>query len=328
MSAKIIVISSDAFLKKFAIDELSKSYIILPHINSIFEIPANVNKIDGYVVVLDLEFVFPLPSEALVKNLVDNYNLNIIVVGIKNASIFLKNGARSSISRPSMDSAFQKRIFIRNIIDRIELFANSELNRSSIDLRDGFSPSNKIIAIASSTGGTEALSKILPKLPSIMPPILIVQHMPPIFTNQFATRLNSISKISVREARINDSIRSNSALITPGDYHMRLLLKEGLVFVECFKGEKMHAVRPAADVLFDSMANFMGTNVIGVVLTGMGSDGAQGLFKLKKRGAKIIAQDEATSVVFGMPKAAINLKCVDFVLPLDKISEKIVELSK
>ncbi len=183
---------------------------------------------------------------------------------------------------------------------------------------------NKIIAIGASTGGTEAIKDILVQFPPTIPGIVIVQHMPPNFTDSFARRLDSICKIRVKEAEDGDSISPGWALIAPGNYHMVMRRSGARYFVKIKTGPLVCHQRPAADVLFNSVAAFGGSNAIGVVLTGMGKDGAKGLAKMKEAGARTIAQDKQSSVVFGMPKEAISLGVVDKVEPLHHISDTII----
>ncbi|MDR3239257.1 MAG: chemotaxis protein CheB [Clostridiales bacterium] len=187
-------------------------------------------------------------------------------------------------------------------------------------------PKIKIIAFASSTGGTEALEKILRALPAAIPPVLIVQHMPSGFTKLFADRLNTICAMEVREARNHECLLWGQALVAPGDYHMRLEWVQRKMAVECFAGQKIHGVMPSADILFESAANFVREKAIGVVLTGMGADGARGLLKMRQCGARTIAQDQATSVVYGMPKIASDMGAAEYILPLDMVAGKIMSL--
>lgn len=186
--------------------------------------------------------------------------------------------------------------------------------------------SNKVIAIGASTGGTEALKVILSRLPHNVPGIVIVQHMPATFTAAFAERLNSICRISVKEAKNNDSVLPGTALIAPGNYHMLLRRSGARYYVEIKDGPLVHHQRPAVDVLFKSTARYAGPNAIGVILTGMGSDGAEGLKEMKEKGAFTIAQDESSCVVFGMPKEAIKLGGVDKVVSLDRIAAEILKV--
>lgn len=180
---------------------------------------------------------------------------------------------------------------------------------------------DKIIAIGASTGGTEAIKAVLSKMPNDSPGIVVVQHMPPGFTAQFSMRLDSICSIHVKEARDGDSVVRGKALIAPGNFHMVLEKSGARYHVRLKKGPMINHQRPAVDVLFSSVAANAGANSVGVVLTGMGADGAAGLLEMKNAGARTIAQDEASCVVFGMPKEAIKLGGVDRILSLDKIAQ-------
>lgn len=187
---------------------------------------------------------------------------------------------------------------------------------------------HKVVVIGASTGGTEALARVLSVLPPNSPGIAIVQHMPEHFTRSFANRLNEICNIEVKEAENGDSIHPGRALIAPGNYHMLFRRSGAKYYVEVKSGPLVSRHRPSVDVLFKSAAQYGGKNVIGVIMTGMGRDGAEGMKMLHDNGAKTIAQDEASCVVFGMPKEAIALNAVDYVLPLNKIPEKILELAQ
>jgi two-component system chemotaxis response regulator CheB len=177
-----------------------------------------------------------------------------------------------------------------------------------------------VIAIGASTGGTEAIREVLERLPADTPPIVIAQHVPPVFSAAFADRLDRLCAMEVREARDGDVLRTGLALVAPGDFHMVLCNGGERYRVGVKTGPRVCYQRPSVDVLFQSVAEAAGGGAIGVLLTGMGSDGAQGLLKMKRAGARTIAQDEATCVVFGMPRAAIELHAADRVLPLFSIA--------
>ncbi len=184
----------------------------------------------------------------------------------------------------------------------------------------------KIIAIGASTGGTEALKSIFSALPANMPGTLVVLHMPPGFTKAYAERLDGLSQMKVKEAEDGEKVEPGKALIAKGNLHM-VLNKRGANYVVRLKnGPLVHGCRPSVDVLFNSVAMAAGKNAIGVILTGMGKDGAEGMLAMKKAGAYNIAQDEKTCVIFGMPKEAIKLGAVDEVLPLDRIPKRLVKL--
>jgi two-component system, chemotaxis family, protein-glutamate methylesterase/glutaminase len=185
----------------------------------------------------------------------------------------------------------------------------------------------KVVAVGASTGGTEALRVFLEALPANAPGIIIVQHMPENFTRSFAERLNGLCQISVKEAEQNDTVLRGRALIAPGGRHMLLKRSGARYFVEIKDGPLVCRHRPSVDVLFRSTARYAGNNALGVIMTGMGDDGARGLLEMKEAGAATIAQDEATSVVFGMPHEAIKRGAADKVLPLEAISGVVMRLS-
>ncbi len=182
---------------------------------------------------------------------------------------------------------------------------------------------DKIIAVGASTGGTEAIKDFLQVLPLDIPGIIIVQHMPEVFTKSFADRLNEICKITVKEAQNNDSVLRGHALIAPGNKHMLLKRSGARYYVEIKDGPLVNRHRPSVDVLFRSTARYAGKNAIGVIMTGMGDDGAKGMLEMKEAGAYTIAQDEKTSVVYGMPKEAVKIGGVDKICPLDEIARHI-----
>jgi two-component system chemotaxis response regulator CheB len=181
----------------------------------------------------------------------------------------------------------------------------------------------RIVAIGTSTGGTQALELVLTALPRVSPGIVIVQHMPEKFTASFAARLNTLSQIEVREAKNNDRVIPGLALIAPGGKHMLLKRSGAYYHVEVVDGPLVNRHRPSVDVLFRSVAKFAGKNATGIIMTGMGDDGARGLKELHETGARTYAQDEASCVVFGMPKEAIKLGGVDRVIALDDIPRAI-----
>ena len=181
-----------------------------------------------------------------------------------------------------------------------------------------------MIALGASTGGTEALKSVLMQMPPGSPGIVIVQHMPPRFTTAFAERLNTLCQINVREARHGDSVLPGVALIAPGNYHMLLVRNGGTYQVEIKNGPLVCHQRPSVDVLFHSVARYAGSNSLGVIMTGMGRDGASGLLEMKKAGARTFAQDEASCVVFGMPKEAIRQGAAETVVNLSDIPQALI----
>ena len=186
----------------------------------------------------------------------------------------------------------------------------------------------KVVAVGASTGGTEAIRVFLEGLPEDTPGIIIVQHMPEHFTASFARRLDSICRISVKEAENNDTIIRGRALIAPGNFHTLLKRSGARYYVEVREGPLVSRHRPSVDVLFRSTARYAGKNAVGVIMTGMGDDGARGLLEMKEAGATTIAQDEASCVVFGMPQEAIKRGAADKVLTLEDISGAVLKLCR
>lgn len=181
-----------------------------------------------------------------------------------------------------------------------------------------------VVAVGASTGGTEALSDFLQELPSDTHGIVIVQHMPELFTKSFANRLNEICQLTVKEAEHGDSVIRGRALIAPGNKHMLLKRSGARYYIEIVDGPLVNRHRPAVDVLFRSTAKYAGANAIGVIMTGMGDDGARGLLEMREAGAHTIAQDEESCVVFGMPKEAIEKGAAEKIMPLDKIAKHVL----
>jgi two-component system chemotaxis response regulator CheB len=182
----------------------------------------------------------------------------------------------------------------------------------------------RVVAIGTSTGGTQALEHVLTQLPAVCPGIVIVQHMPPTFTGAFASRLNNLCQIEVREAKNNDRVIPGCALIAPGGKHLLLKRSGAQYYVEVKEGPPVNRHCPSVDVLFRSAATCAGSNALGIIMTGMGDDGARGLKEMRDAGAHTIAQDEASCVVFGMPREAIRLDAAERVISLDEVPRAIL----
>jgi two-component system chemotaxis response regulator CheB len=178
-----------------------------------------------------------------------------------------------------------------------------------------------VLAVGASTGGTEAIAKVLTRLPQACPGIVVTQHIPAQFSRAFAKRLNDLCAMEVKEAEDGETLRAGLALIAPGDFHMLLRHSGGRYYVSVKTGPRVCYQRPSVDVLFSSVADAAGAFAVGVLLTGMGNDGAQGLLKMRRAGAHTIAQDEATCVVYGMPREAVQLGAAAQILPLPGIAE-------
>ncbi|MBK8379711.1 MAG: chemotaxis response regulator protein-glutamate methylesterase [Nitrospira sp.] len=247
----------------------------------------------------------------------------------------LELGAVDFITKPKIDLREGMDNLADDLIAKVKGAATACIRRgSSASGQNGARPAvlssamikttDMIIAIGSSTGGTEAVKEVLQVLPPNTPPVLITQHMPERFTKTWADRMNQLCRISVKEAEDGDSVLPGHALIAPGNYHMTLVRSGARYSVRINQNEPVNRHRPSVDVMFDSVAQYAGGNAVGVILTGMGGDGARGLLRMKEAGAYTIAQDEASCVVFGMPKEAIKLGAAEIVRPLNEIATTIL----
>lgn len=252
----------------------------------------------------------------------------------------LELGAADFFSKPKLDIARGMEEYAIEITDKIRAVAQARVRKASIapliqekfsadailpSAAGRFSSTEKLIVIGASTGGTEAIKEVLTKLPADAPGVLVAQHMPENFTKSFADRLNGLCKISVKEAEHNERILPGYAYIAPGHSHLLLKRSGARYIVELNQGPLVNRHRPSVDVLFRSAANVAGANALGIILTGMGKDGVQGLLEMKQAGSYTIAQDEESCVVFGMPKEAIAAGCVREVLPLQNIARRTME---
>ncbi|MFZ3019208.1 MAG: chemotaxis response regulator protein-glutamate methylesterase [Gallionella sp.] len=255
----------------------------------------------------------------------------------------LELGAVDFVSKPKMDIARGMEEYAAEIADKIRAAAQSHVHAkktvapmvvqeklsadailpSNVPVR--FASTEKLIIIGASTGGTEAIKEVLTRFPADVPGILVTQHMPENFTKSFAERLNSLCKISVKEAEHNERILPGHAYIAPGHSHLLLKRSGANYMTELNQGPPVNRHRPSVDVLFRSAANVAGANAMGIILTGMGKDGAQGMLEMKQAGSFTIAQDEASCVVFGMPREAIALGGAAEVLPLQNVARRTLD---
>lgn len=236
-------------------------------------------------------------------------------------------GAIDVIAKPDIDVTSGLAELGNELIIRIKAAASAKFvsrkqsnHRPKIETKALSKTTHKLIAIASSTGGTEALKEILPFFPPDISGMVIVQHMPALFTKTFAEALSKLCPFEVREAEDGDKIIPGRALLAPGNFHVEVVRQGGYYHVKLNQNPTLHGVRPAADHLFKSVASQVGSNAVGAILTGMGKDGAEGLRDMRNAGAWTIGQDESSCVVYGMPKAAAELGAICETLPLDQIA--------
>ena len=338
---RVLIVDDSAIVRKVFSEELSR----FPDIEIVGTAPDpfvardKIVRLQPDVITLDIEMP-RMDGLTFLKKLMKYYPLPVIIVSSltpKGGALTLEamdSGAVEVIAKPG--GAYTVGDMSVQLADKIRAASRVKIIRKASDkeavlkksepIKALAKTSNKVIAIGASTGGTEALKTVLTRMPPNSPGILVVQHMPAAFTTAFAERLNGLCQITVKEARNNDSVNPGTALIAPGNWHMILRRSGARYYVEVKDGPMVHHQRPSVDVLFKSTAKSAGPNSIGVILTGMGSDGAEGLLEMKQEGAKTIAQDERSCIVFGMPKEAIELGAADKVVPSDQVAEKIVRM--
>lgn len=274
-----------------------------------------------------------------IKRLLPQYKIPIIVVSSISDVVFdaMDAGAVDFLSKPDARTPNGFEIFINELIIKIRGAVNVNLSAnlgqipksgSNRGMEKSVNVRNKVIAIGASTGGTEAIYNLLKNLPKDIPGIIIVQHIPPVFSKMFADRLNLQTHFTVKEAQTGDTIEPGKVLIAPGDKHMKLKKAADKYIVETIQGNKVNGHCPSVDVLFESVAKVASKNAIGVILTGMGHDGAVGLMSMRRAGARTIGQDQKSSVVYGMPKVAFEIGAVEKQVAISNIPSVICDMLK
>jgi two-component system chemotaxis response regulator CheB len=298
-----------------------------------FEAKDKIVSLRPDVVTLDVEMP-RMDGIKFLRKLLPQYSLPVIVISSLKESVFeaMDAGALDFVPKPS-DQDEDTSVFIRDVAEKIRMASKARLafRRSTgegikLDIEGVAGSVNpaSVVAIGASTGGTEAIYSILTKYSANMPGFVIVQHMPSGFTKLYADRLNAGSALTVVEAKDGDRVEPGKVLVAPGDYQMRIVRNGSGYVVAITQGAKVNGHRPSVDVLFDSVAEACGRNAIGVILTGMGSDGSKGLKRIRDFGGYTIGQDERSSVVYGMPMAAYMTGAVMVQLPLYRIPDEII----
>ncbi|MDE7224969.1 MAG: chemotaxis response regulator protein-glutamate methylesterase [Acetatifactor sp.] len=285
------------------------------------------------VMTLDVELPRMNGIEFL-RKLMPQYPLPVVVISSLSAKVFdaLNAGAVDFVAKPAVSSREQLETFIQTEllvkikiastvnISQIKQKAMQQQEHGTMSVAKG---SDLVVAIGASTGGTEAIFSVVQNFGTDIPGVVIVQHMPPGFTNMYAKRLDNQCRVIVKEAETGDQVKPGHVLIAPGgDRHMRLVKVNGVYQVECKAGPKVNGHCPSVDVLFDSVAKVAGPKALGIILTGMGGDGARGLLEMRKAGARTIGQDESTCVVYGMPKVAYDLGAVEYQEKLEDVARR------
>jgi len=341
---KVLIVDDSALVRQTLKKELEKNPIIditgaAPDAYFARDMIAK-NKPD--VILLDIEMP-RMDGITFLRKLMQSYPIPTIIVSSltrQNTELALEAmrcGAVDVISKPS--EAYSVDEVIPMLIEKIKMASLvnvQKIHKQATQtipvvlpkITSFVATTNRILVIGSSTGGTVALEKLLPTLPKNIPGMLIVQHIPPGFSKTFADRLNTISDVRVKEAENGDSVVIGQVLIAPGNRHMYLKRDGARYEVRLGDEEPLFHQRPSVELLFNSVAEQAGKSAVGILLTGMGVDGAQGLLNMRNAGARTIAQDEASSVVWGMPGKAVELGAAEFVLPLNEIVPKALELLK
>lgn len=300
------------------------------------EVEALILKHKPDVITLDIHMP-EMDGVALLKIIAPKYNIPTVMISSISMAEgpmvleALESGAIDYIQKPELSEIEKVTPFI---VEKVRTAAKANLakpthrkNSKPVQTK-AFCDLSSLIVLGSSTGGTEAIREIITALPDKIPPMLIVQHIPAVFSAAFAKRMNDLCPFEVKEAENGDEVRANRILIAPGGQQMKLIYKNGKASVEVNDDEPVNRFKPSVDYMFLSVAKNIYTHTIAIILTGMGKDGARGMLELRNQGVRTIAQDEYSSVVFGMPKEAIALGGAEFVEPLSEIAEKITLLTK
>jgi len=333
---KVLVVDDSRFFRNLIKIGLSADSVIevVGEASDAIEAAEMIRSLKPHVLVLDFQMP-KINGIEFLKELLPEYPIPVILISSTSGLVFdaMKAGAVDFVAKPDSSGMDNMDNFIKDLVFKVKIASTARVGRKPREegraekaansqvtealrvpapetLKKAGKKEYDIIAIGASTGGTEATNAILEKLPENSPAILIVQHMPPRFTKMYADRLNSNCRVRVLEASDGDEISRGTAYIAPGGYHMQAVRKCNKYYIKVFEGEKVNGHCPSVDVLFDSVAETYGERAIGIILTGMGADGAKGLLHMKNKGALTLGQDEKSSVVYGMPKVAYELGAV------------------
>jgi len=335
---KVLIVDDSAIVRKVITKELSKckdievvGTAVDPYVArdkivklkpDVITLDLEMPRMDGLSFLSKLMKYYPIPVVVLSSLTPQNSQTALKALELGAIEVLCKPGASYSSKgiAKELEHAIKTASIARVGVNNNKTVLCKKVHQSNLLTKT----TNKIVAVGASTGGTKAIETVMKGLPSTSPGIVIVQHMPANFTASFAERLNGIVDINVREACDNDHVVPGTALLAPGNYHMLLYRKGGVYMVRLKKGPFVHYQRPSVDVLFQSVAKVAGQNSVGVILTGMGADGAKGLLDMRNSGAISLAQDEKTCVVYGMPKEAVRIGAVNKVVSLQKMPREIV----
>lgn len=337
---KVLVVDDSILFRNLLVQALQTdpNIQVVAAVADAYEARDAIIKYKPDVMTLDVELPRMSGIEFL-RKLMPQYPLPVVMISSLNDSVFdaLEAGAVDFIHKPlSMDRASLGTFIQQEFVTKVKIASTAKVAGMKRVDPSGFftgaklSPEamNKIVAIGASTGGTEAIYEVVKCFKRDIPGVIIVQHMPPGFTKMYADRLNNQCEVTVKEATSGDRVLPGQVLIAPGDRQMKLVKVGGSYQVECRGTEKMSGHCPSVDYLFYSVAKTAGKNAVGVILTGMGADGAKGLLEMRKAGAITIGEDEASCVVYGMPKVAYDIGAVQYQTSLAAIAGKIYSVLK
>lgn len=334
---RVLVVDDSLVFRELLVQNLNKDPAIqvVGTARDPFEARDAILSVKPDVMTLDIEMPRMSGIEFL-RKLMPQYPLPVIVISSLSEKVFdaMNAGAVDFVGKPSVSSRAQLEDFIKNeLLVKIKIASTAKISNikkviaSHEEAHLNVRNNNLIVAIGASTGGTEAIFDVVKEFGTDIPGIVTVQHMPPGFTAMYAKRLNDQCRIQVKEAETGDRVLPGHMLIAPGgDRHMRLVKVNGVYQVECKASPKVNGHCPSVEVLFDSVAKVAGSNAVGIILTGMGGDGAKGLLAMRKAGARTIGQDESTCVVYGMPKVAYDIGAVEYQEKLPDIARRTYSL--
>lgn len=330
---RVLVVEDSIVFRELLVQNLNKDPAIqvVGTARDPFEARDAILSLKPDVMTLDIE----LPRMSgidFLRRLMPQYPLPVIVISSLSEKVFdaMNAGAVDFVAKPVVANRMQLEDFIRNeLLVKIKIASTAKISnikkvvgereQQHLKVKDN----NLIVAIGASTGGTEAIFEVVKEFGTDIPGIVVVQHMPPGFTSMYAKRLNDQCRIQVKEAETGDRVLPGHMLIAPGgDRHMKLVKVNGVYQVECKAAPKVNGHCPSVEVLFESVARVAGSNAVGIILTGMGGDGAKGLLAMRKAGARTIGQDESSCVVYGMPKVAYDIGAVEYQEKLSDIAKR------